>query len=59
MPRLLWPQKLCLDMRGQSLPAFMRSATLSFFIAGPLVASEAKSYNLTTSRKLKIKSSEL
>jgi len=46
-------------MRGQSLPAFMRSATLSFFIAGPLVASEAKSYNLTTSRKLKIKSSEL
>ena len=36
MPRLLRPQKLCLDMRGQSLPASIRSATLSFFIAAPL-----------------------
>jgi len=30
------PQKLCLDMRGQSLPAGMRRVTLSYFIAGPL-----------------------
>jgi hypothetical protein len=32
----------------------MRSATLSFFIAGPLVASEAKSYNSNTDNKGKL-----
>jgi hypothetical protein len=36
MLRSFRPPKNCLAMRGQSLPAAIRSATLTYFIAGPL-----------------------